>query len=81
MPAASNDDAKDRALNRRVEVRVLVSKGLQAGFTGRKRSAVIQRLPNARDSSPVCSHECAGRLSGSSHALLGAGIHKRGPSY
>ena len=26
---ASNDDAKDRALNRRVEVRVLVSKGLQ----------------------------------------------------
>ena len=28
-PAASNDHAKDRALNRRVEVRVLVSKGLQ----------------------------------------------------
>ncbi len=27
-PAASNDDAKDRALNRRVEVRILVSKGL-----------------------------------------------------
>jgi len=26
-PAASNDDAKDRALNRRVEVRILVSKG------------------------------------------------------
>ncbi len=28
-PAASNDNAKDRALNRRVEVRILVSKGLQ----------------------------------------------------
>jgi len=28
-PAASNDDAKERALNRRVEVRVMVSKGLQ----------------------------------------------------
>jgi len=28
-PAASNDDAKGRALNRRVEVRILVSKGLQ----------------------------------------------------
>ena len=26
-PAASNDDSKDRALNRRVEVRILVSKG------------------------------------------------------
>jgi len=27
--AASNDDSKDRALNRRVEVRIMVSKGLQ----------------------------------------------------
>jgi outer membrane protein OmpA-like peptidoglycan-associated protein len=29
-PAASNDGSKDRALNRRVEVRIMVSKGLQA---------------------------------------------------
>lgn len=28
-PAASNDDAKGRALNRRVDVRILVSKGIQ----------------------------------------------------
>jgi len=28
-PAAGNDDAKDRSLNRRVEVRILVSKGLK----------------------------------------------------
>ena len=28
-PAASNDDAKGRAMNRRVEVRILVSKGLE----------------------------------------------------
>jgi len=28
-PAASNGDSKDRALNRRVEVRIMVSKGLQ----------------------------------------------------
>ena len=28
-PVASNSDAKGRAMNRRVEVRVLVSKGLQ----------------------------------------------------
>jgi len=28
-PVASNDDSKDRALNRRVEVRIMVSKGLQ----------------------------------------------------
>ncbi len=31
-PAASNADAKGRALNRRVEVTILVSKGVQEGF-------------------------------------------------
>lgn len=38
-PAASNDDARDRALNRRVEVKVLVAKGLQQG------SQVANALP------------------------------------
>ncbi len=32
-PAVANDNAKDRALNRRVQVKILVAKGLQEGTT------------------------------------------------
>ncbi len=35
-PVASNADAKGRALNRRVEVKVLVNKGLQQDAAGRE---------------------------------------------
>jgi len=37
-PAAANDNAKDRALNRRVEVRILVAKGLQEGANNQTAS-------------------------------------------